>query len=269
MNKTLVAISRNGILRRFFRGLRFHRLYNRWLARWPRKKTLPKSGITYRCCRTESVSLALEILEGGNCYDGKYLPKDFVTFADIGCNVGFFMCWLAEQAGDRSISGVMIDANPRVVEESQWHVASNKLDGIHVVHGLIGVDQQDGNAAFYLCEADTCSTAVLTDLHLQNERMFSKIDAPVVSFESEWHQRMGDQRCNILKIDVEGAEMGFLKSNSTFLQLVDSIYIEWHKYAVSFDDLTHFLKERGFELLRIVEDEGFNGVAVYHRLAGT
>src|ERR1043165_1335568 len=100
MNKCIINLSRSSALRKTFRGLRLHRIYNAWLERFPRVRKI--GNVIYRAKRTESVSLALEMLEGGKCYDESFLPKNITTFADLGCNVGYFACWLHYHGrGDR------------------------------------------------------------------------------------------------------------------------------------------------------------------------
>src|ERR1041385_5510434 len=182
MNKAVVSVSRSGVVRSFFRGLRLHRLYNAWLERSPRRKILPKSQIVYRACRTETVSLALEILEGGNCYDSALLPAGYTTFADLGCNVGYFACWLAHHANGRPIKGIMVDANPDVVAEAHWHVQANRWNDVYVVQGVVGVDGQTGTTDFYVYEANTCSTAELVALQMKHRDKYRKISVPIVSF---------------------------------------------------------------------------------------
>jgi len=265
MNKTIVSISRYTPLRVVFRGLRFHKIYNKWLELFPRIRILPNSGITYRARRTEGVSLALEILEGGDCYDASLLPKDYCTFIDLGCNIGYFACWLAHHAQGRQIKGLMIDANPNVVAESRWHVQANKWQNVHVLQGVVGVgSQQLGEAEFYVHEADTISTS-LVEIHLKHKNRYKKITAPIVSVSQEWHKNMGDIRCNVLKLDIEGCELVLLQHEVKFLELVDTIFVEWHKYKVSFDDLDSFLVAQGFRLKKIIEEIGDNGTAVYAR----
>ena len=205
MNQTIVRISRSGLLRKTFRTLRFHRLYNRWLERFPRTKVLG-GDVVYRCRRTESVSLALEMLEGGNSYDVSLLPENYSTFADLGCNVGFFACLLAHHARGRRISGIMVDANPAVLGEARWHVQKNQWPDVFVMEGLIGNNDQTGHADFYVNEADTCSMAELGEAQAKDIKGFKKITVPVISFGREWSHKMGNQRCHVLKMDIEGGE---------------------------------------------------------------
>jgi FkbM family methyltransferase len=256
MNKALVSISRSGLVRSTFRGLRLHRFYNAWLHRHPRTKVLPGSGIVYRARRTESVSLALEILEGGNCYDGSLLPEGFSTFADLGCNVGYFAVWLASKAGGRPIKGIMVDANPEVVSEARWHVQANGWKDVEVVQGVVGVPKQGGVSDFYVYEADTCSTAELVEIQMDHRDKFTKISVPVISLSENWRRKFQNTRCHILKIDIEGAELAFLKSEPEFLRLVDMIYVEWHSYKVTYDELNEYLESQGFRMQRIIEHIG-------------
>jgi FkbM family methyltransferase len=265
MNKAVVALSRTDVLRKAFRGLKLHRLYNAWLDRFPRTKRMPESGVVYRARRTESVSLALEILEGGNDYDATLFPRNFTTFADIGCNVGYFPVLLAHHAEGRKLKGLMVDANPAVVAESRWHVQANGWKDVHVLEGLVGLESDSGTRDFYVHEANTCSNAELGEAQLADKDKFEKITVPVIKFGQEWQRRFGDTRCNILKIDIEGCELLFLRAEPKFLQIVDVIYVEWHKYRVSLDELKSYLEQQGFRLGKILQDEGLNGLAYFSR----
>jgi FkbM family methyltransferase len=265
MNKRIVNISRSGLLRKTFRTLRFHKLYNYWLEHFPRTKVLGHGNVIYRCRRTESVSLALEMLEGGDSYDVNLLPDNYSTFADLGCNVGFFACLLAFHAKGRRIRGIMVDANPAVLSEARWHVQKNNWLDVFVMEGLIGDANQTGKADFFVNEADTCSMAQLGEAQAKDIKGFKRITTPVLSFGREWARKMGDQRCHVLKIDIEGSELEFFQSEVQFLKLVDSIFVEWHTHRVSFKELDSFLTSQGFCLVKIIEDLGTLGTAFYNR----
>jgi FkbM family methyltransferase len=268
MNKTIVNISRSGLLRKTFRTLRFHRLYNYWLEHIPRTKVLGQDEVFYRCRRTESVSLALEMLEGGNAYDTGLLPDNYSTFADLGCNVGFFACLLAYHAKGRRISGIMVDANPAVLKEARWHVQKNNWPDVFVMEGLVGNANRTGDADFFVYEADTCSMAQLGEAQAGDIKGFRKITTRVLSFGREWSSKMGNQRCHVLKLDIEGSELEFFQTEGEFLKLVDSIFVEWHTHRVSFKELDTFLTSKGFCLGKIIEDFGTLGTAFYKRRDG-
>src|SRR5687768_13130777 len=103
MRKFISWLSRSAAARRTVQLLRLHRIANAWLQRHPLIKRLPGSGVIYRATRIESIPLAQEMFDKGGLYDAALLPKDFTAFADLGCNVGYFTCWLAHLASGRKL----------------------------------------------------------------------------------------------------------------------------------------------------------------------
>jgi FkbM family methyltransferase len=266
MNKTLVNLSRSSLFRFPFRKLQLHKFYNQWLKKFPRVKVLPKSGVTYRACRSESVSLAIEILEGGNCYDASLFPQNFTTFADLGCNVGYFTCWLAHHAKKRPLQGIMVDANPSVLIEAQWHIQTNQWKDVHLLQGALGMGEETNQIEFYVHEANTCSTAQMGELQLKEAKYYKKTTVPNLFFGKEWLEKMGNQRCHVLKVDIEGCEPEFFKTETQFLTLVDTIFVEWHKDRISLQELETFLQTQGFKLGKVIEDIGWCGSAFFKRV---
>ena len=108
MRQLITTLSRSAFARRLVQVLRLHKLGNWWLRTFPMIKRLPGSGVIYRATRLESIPLAVEMFEKGNLYDASLLPPHFTTFADLGCNVGYFTCWLMHlAAGRRELSHVL------------------------------------------------------------------------------------------------------------------------------------------------------------------
>src|SRR5688572_25285702 len=106
MRKLISWLARSGSARGIVRALRLHRVANAWLSRFPLVKRLPGSEVIYRATRVESIPLAQEMFEKGALYDAALLPDGFTTFADLGCNVGYFTCWLAHLASGRKLKGL-------------------------------------------------------------------------------------------------------------------------------------------------------------------
>src|ERR1041385_2072222 len=138
MRRLITGLSRSAFLRKTVKGLRLHQLANAWLRSLSAQKRLPDSGVVYRATRLESIPLAVEMFEKGNLYDASLLPKDFTTFADLGCNVGYFSCWLMHLACGRKLRGIMLDANPQAVEEARWHARANAMPEVFGIHGIAG-----------------------------------------------------------------------------------------------------------------------------------
>lgn len=262
----IATLSRSALLRRVVRSLRLHKLGNAWLRRFPQVKTLRGSGTIYRATRLESIPLAVEMFEKGNLYDASLLPKNFTTFADLGCNVGYFTCWLAHLAARRKLKGLMLDANPDAVKEAQWHAHANGMTDVFGLHGILGESSPSGAVDFYLYESNICSTSQLPDIEKMGlQGQWTKISVPCLNLEQHWRQRFGDTRCHVLKVDIEGSELNFLRAESSFLRQVDSILIEWHKWRVSLAELKDFLHEHEFAFVKTLEENEQMGTAYFTR----
>jgi FkbM family methyltransferase len=267
MQAVVSFLSRFPALRQAARILRLHLLANAFLRRYPRVRHLPVSGIRYRATRLESIPLAQEMFEKGALYDAALLPTNFTTFADLGCNVGYFTCWLAHLARGRTLKGLMLDANPYAVADAQWHAEANGMHEVFAIHGIVG-EGSGGSADFYLYESNICSTSEVPDVEKMGLKgKWEKISVPHVSVAGHWRRHFNDTRCHVLKIDVEGSEMNFLRAEEDFLDLVDSIIVEWHKWRVTLTDLRKFLEPRGFRYVKTVEENEQMGTAVFSRPA--
>jgi len=266
MRRLITNLSRSAWLRRTVQILRLNKLGNAWLRHFPLIKKLPGSGIVYRATRLESIPLSVEMFEKGNLYDAKLLPKDFTTFADLGCNVGYFTCWLMHLSQGRALRGLMLDANPQAVEEAKWHAQANGRPGIVGIHGIAGEGQRGEFAEFYLYESNICSTSHLPDVEkMQLKGKWEKIRVPCVSIEEDWKLHFGDARCHVLKVDIEGSELNFLRAETSFLQRCDSIIVEWHKWSVGLGDLRKFLEQHGFSYVKTIEENEQMGTAFFQR----
>ena len=230
------------------------------------KKRIAGSNVLYRATRLESIPLAQEIFDKGVLYDANALPLNFTTFADLGCNVGYFTCWLAHLAVGRKLRGLMLDANPDAVKEAQWHAQANVMPEVFGIHGIAGEGKKGDFAEFYLYESNICSTSHLPDVEkMALKGKWEKIRVPCVSIEEHWRQHFGETRCHELKIDIEGSELNFLKAEQSFLKLCDSILVEWHKWVVGLDELRRFLETHGFAFVKAVEENDQMGTAFFRR----
>jgi hypothetical protein len=70
---------------------------------------------------------------------------------------------------------------------------------------------------------------------------------------------------DLLKIDIEGAEMDFLRSHSLFLERVDAIVIEWHNWITSLPGVRRLLEQRGFLLQNLYNEDQHAGTALFSR----
>ena len=260
------TITRWPRLQHFLQRAGMHHVANAWLRRFPVCRTLPGSGVRYRATRLESLPLATEMLESDTLYDARLLPANIRNFADLGCNVGYFTCWLAHQMPGQPLQGLMVDANPAAVEEARWHAAVNGLAQVHALHGILGERHPGGHADFYLYDSNICSMSQPPPAgFLQLHGRWKKISVPCLQLETEWRRRFGDARCHLLKVDIEGSEMNFLKIEIGFLVLVDTLLIEWHKWRAQLPALCKELQAQGFDLVKVLDESPQMGTAFFKR----
>lgn len=237
-----------------------------WLLRaFPRTRVLPASGARYRCRYLESLLLADEIFNR-NVYLHAIDRDKVKTFADLGSNVGYFSVLLTELTQRRDLAGLMIDANPEMVAEAQWHVAENKLTRVVPKLGLAGSKSAGETVDFFLLPSNLGSSQfAVYEPGKPPKGEWKKIQVPRIDVEAAWLEHCGDVRCNILKMDIEGSEKDFLQTDRKFLQRVDAIILEWHKWIVSKEVVDAQLAEQGFELVEVMEELEQTGIAWYRR----
>jgi FkbM family methyltransferase len=268
MRRFISYLSKFRALRRLVQILQLHKLANFVLRFRPLVKKLPNSGTVYRATSLESIPLAVEMFEKGVTYDRLFLKSlgPIQTFADLGCNVGYFTCLLADLNPGRTLKGLMIDANASVVQEARWHAEANRLNEVYASQGIVGEPSPTGEAQFYVYESSICSSSKpLGEMQANLKGVWTEVKVPCVVVEKVWQEKFRDLRCNLLKIDVEGSEMKFLQTEEGFLERVDSILLEWHKWQVQLPEIEAFLKKRGFALVKVFEEDPTMGTCFFRR----
>jgi FkbM family methyltransferase len=261
----LQRLDQSPVFHVLLRGLRLKELAGLVLRRCPLTKTLPGSGVRYRCRYLETFIGADEIFHR-NLYTTAIDPKNVTTFADLGCNVGLFAALLAHLTGRRNLQGIMIDANAEMVDETRWILSANQMDRVVAVHGLAGAAKASETAEFYLSTSNLGSSQFPVDEPGKSKKSdWKKVVVPRINLESLWLAQLGDVRCNVLKVDIEGSENDFFRSEEAFLRRVDRIVLEWHKWVVSGETVHSTLQQQGFQLVKVIDENDSIGVAWYRK----
>lgn len=256
-----VRLSRKHHFRWIFRNFGFGYIYNRYLKIFPRIQKLNE--IIYRCKSSESVSLAYEILEGGNVYPMDLVDGKVKTFADIGCNVGLFTIGLAAKFKD--ISGILIDADKALLEETSWHLEINKIQA-KVFHCCVGTREFPTTSFYKNSNISTVSTAFWDNNWPQwfKKRMV-RIIVPSETLTKLWSEYYFGSKCDLVKIDIEGSEFNLLEDEKSFFSGVKYLFVEWHKYAGNLDKLISLCDDVGLKFIKIIEEGNAGGVAFFKR----
>lgn len=221
------------------------------LARSPVRVRSGNAKIRIRCW-SDLLAYA-EIFRVG-IYDPVFDGHAVNTYCDLGCQSGFALLRLAQRSGNPK-KAVLIDGNPRAIERCQGNVRAAALQGVHVVHGAVGCNSHaaEQTVRFTLrpneleCALETAKKVDIATV---------SVDVPVVDIEKLWLERVGDVPCDLLKIDVEGAEMGVLRHDVDFLSRVQRCVLEWHDPPATRSSVIDLLVERGFvEVTPLCEGE--------------
>ncbi len=135
------------------------------------------------------------------------LLREGDTVLDIGANVGYYSLTAAARVG-RTGRVIAVEADPRAARRLRENVALNKLENVTVIEAA--ASREAGMMAFHL-GADSEGSS-LADLHDGGEVVnvpVTTIDAIVAGADL--------QQVNILKMDVEGAEIDALAGASRVL----------------------------------------------------
>lgn len=140
---------------------------------------------------------------------------------DIGCHAGFFslfLIWWKLAAGNHDYQGLLVDADPRVASSVNKLIVSNSLSSrLRFVHGAIG--PLDTNSIVF-------ALGTVMDSKISDGGAPSTVAVPVVS--SEQISSAFPPPYDLVKVDIEGAEVHFLEAYQSLLQQTEFLLLEWH-----------------------------------------
>jgi FkbM family methyltransferase len=258
------VVNKSPLTHELIKRLRLRSLANAALGRVPIVRRLPRTGVRYRYKYIDSITLADDLF-GRRIYDPA-IPESARTFADLGCNVGQFVALLAERTGRRDISGLAVDADPAMIEETSWVVQNNGLHGVHPILGLVGSGVAGEKADFFLHPVRIKSSRFAVPEPGQPDKgEFERIQIPYIDLEALWRGALGDARCDLLKIDIEGGETDLIQPDNPFFRRVDRIVLEIHKWVVAPEVIHERLVAMGFEKVATLDDTIALEVSSYAR----
>lgn len=219
------------------------------------------SKISIRCW--SDVVAYLEIFCTG-VYDPVFTKTPIETYCDLGCQSGFALFRLGSLRPP-PVQGLLVDGNPYAIQRCKTNLLQSDYRGIHVMHGVVGWDEGEfqGSAPFVIRPNELeCSLALKSFM----QKGSNVIWAPLVNLEKEWLRLIGPRPCDLLKIDIEGAEKNILQKDFPFLDRVKRCVLEWHATATSRLEITALLGKKGFGEFEFIWDSPHAGVLVCRNL---
>jgi FkbM family methyltransferase len=159
-------------------------------------------------------------------------PGRHVRILDLGANVGFFTLRcidLARRAGHADYAITLVEGSPRVVRELRSRM--NALPGLEIVHGLVG--RRSGSAAI-----------TENDFHGKNNIFGDR--GTIVDFIDLDRVQSIAGAIDLLKCDIEGAELLFIENYPELLRRVDVAVFELHHRVCDTARCRELLRDCGF-----------------------
>lgn len=141
----------------------------------------------------------------------RFLRPGQVVF-DVGAHLGEYTLLAAHRVGSTG-RVYAFEPNPEMAEVLQRNVMLNQVTQVHVFETAAA--DHDGEAAFELHRE--ASISALLSRTADRKDITRTIQVPVRSLDSVW-EWMGNLPVNLIKIDVEGAELEVLKGATRLLK---------------------------------------------------
>jgi FkbM family methyltransferase len=199
-----------------------------------------------------------------------YLPyaasiREGMTVLDIGAHVGFFALAAAQRVGPGG-KVVAFEPSPATLRVLRHHVRLNRWDNRISVEASV-VSDQAGSVTFYTFDdsmAASLSKENVEVLNVQRPELATPVEVPAVTLDEYCRSR--GHRPNVIKIDVEGAELRVLKGAERLLRESNDLVIwcEVHPRQMEnlgdrVSELAPFLDRLGYSLAPIAE-AGHHGI---------
>ena len=143
---------------RAIKALKLVELASKLLSIRPIRRTLP-GGSRYRVRYGESLLMADEIFQR-HVYQDPFVDRTVKTFIDLGSNVGYFTCYAADRIG-RDALGLAVNANPKMAEETKWHIDQNGWPRVKGLWAVVGYPSDMGEAPFFLNPSNISGSATV------------------------------------------------------------------------------------------------------------
>lgn len=149
------------------------------------------------------------------------------VFFDVGANYGFFSLMAASLGGELSVV-CAFEPQPRLITALKMSKQKNQFDSLHIYELALG--QRQGEVDFYIPQTGSGIGSLLRD-HANQFGSVSRTRISLATLDGIFSKE-GLRRFDLMKIDVEGAEIDVLKGGKhTISQYHPYIWFEMNPSA--------------------------------------
>lgn len=180
------------------------------------------------------------------------------TFVDVGANVGSYSLRIGRSHAHKGVNVIAIEAHPNNYRALCRNIVANGLSNIKPIN--LAVSNYKGTIKIY--------EHVITDEHRdQHSKVQSGHSSIQKTFDKDYFSEiqcdtlddiLKDIRPDVMKIDIEGAEVQALRAATISLKKTRRIIVEIHDDNL--DAVRQILQDSGFELNEIDGTDGMKHV---------
>jgi FkbM family methyltransferase len=171
------------------------------------------------------------------------------TFIDVGANVGLYTLTVANEYKDKAVKVIAIEAHPENFRALCRNIQANEFGNVSAINkavsdhkGMVTLYErsQDGTRA----DSDLYS---LYNIYLAQNNIIHPNGKPLNLDCDTLDNMLTDQRADVIKIDIEGAEVLALKGATNTLKRLRKIIVEVH--GDNYETVRNLLETSNFKLV--------------------
>lgn len=171
---------------------------------------------------------------------------------DAGAHIGMATLYFKQLYPDAQV--IAIEPHPRNFALLSENVADNGLNDVHLIQAALA--DQVGTRALFADETDEqwLSTASFSAGAWNGQQLTQPLTVETLPLHALLHQPV-----ELLKMDVEGAELLILLAAKNQLRQINRLVLEFHPHrGQSWSQLVRLLQDQGFELTAWQDQESFD-----------
>jgi FkbM family methyltransferase len=204
-----------------------------------------------------------DVIGSSICVDGYYdipslkvfrrLLKSGMTFVDVGTHVGQYSLVASTLVGP---AGAVhsFEPQPDTFDLLKHNIDNNRITNVHL--NRCALSETTRAVPLYIARPDNMGQS---SLRRPDNYSGTAVTVPCITLDA-YVQERGIRRIDLIKIDVEGAEIGVLRGARTCLSgdPKPSLMIEFwepfqREYGTSCEEMASFLRAHGYDLFWITE----------------
>lgn len=200
-----------------------------------------------KCSAPSSVDIYTEIFkEKGHSILRQFSGKKDKVIVDVGANEGFYTLKIKQNNSSAKI--ISVEANPSTFQILKKNIKGNRLNDVVLINKAL--TSKIGKVIFEIVPEVSAIGAL--DIGIQKRPWLKKEKIKKIIVNGITLEKLCKDNkitnIDILKLDIEGAEMDVLKSSKYLLQNIKKIVVEYHTPKLK-QEIKKFLRINKFKLL--------------------